>query len=141
MRKKWTPEEDQIIIDARNAGLQYKQIVPLLPDRNLRTISVRGASICPTKSLKPWTEEETLKFLDLVAENLSYEEIAKVLDRTYIAVKSKGSVCIKEGLMEYRERAGRTYSPAKEPERKNFSDLNQDEYNFVETGQYFFKFD
>lgn len=128
MRKKWTPEEDQIIIDSRNAGLKYKQIVPLLPDRNLRTISVRGHKITDTKSREYWSEEDRDNLKVLVQENVDYKDIAYILERTYIAVKTQASLLMKAGELDYRAGSSRVWKGLR---RENFPELTDEEFQSI----------
>jgi len=39
--------------------------------------------------LRPWTEEENARLMDLVEKKLPYREIAKMMDRSYSSIKSR----------------------------------------------------
>jgi len=39
--------------------------------------------------LRPWTEEENERLMDLVGQKLPYREIAKMMDRSYPSIKSR----------------------------------------------------
>lgn len=100
-RAKWTTEEDNILIEAKNNGLTYKEIVPLLPNRTFRSISVRGSEICPNiKANFRWTEEDEEKLIVLRQNSIPYDECAKILNRSLSAVKTKGYYLIKAGQLE-----------------------------------------
>lgn len=101
MNKRWTDEENAIIIQSRQEGKTYKQMMELLSDRSLRAISVQGNKLTPSSrpQLKMWTEAEELELIRLREIGTPYPEIAEILGRTYIAVKSKGSNLICDGSM------------------------------------------
>lgn len=136
MRKLWTTEENDLIKLMKGQGMTYQQMVPLLPDRNLRTISVQGAKLCPpSKSPKAWSKEEEEQLIQLRAEGVPYKEISEIMGRSYSAVKTKGSYII---TSKHPRTSPKT--PMAEQESRALSDLNDLELEYIETGQEYFKF-
>jgi hypothetical protein len=118
MRKLWTEEENDLIISMKTQGFTYPEMVPHLPDRNLRTIAVQANKLCPSKGHVPWSIEEEELLLKLKEEGLPYKEISAIIGRSYSAVKTKGSYLL-SGTQSKRDKL---------------------EYDFIETGQEYFKF-
>ena len=109
----------------------YKDIVPLLPDRNLRTISVRGHKIMQTKPKIPWSEEEIEYLIELMEEGkVAYINMVPIFNRTYIAIKSQGSLLIRAGKVCRRG----SISIDKEwlgLNRADFPDLTDEEFESI----------
>jgi len=100
-RKLWTLEENEIIINAKMAGMTYNEIVELLPHRTLRSISVQGAKICP--GIKPsgrWSDDDEAKLIDLREARTPFAKCAEILGRTIPAVKTKAQYLVAEGLIQ-----------------------------------------
>jgi hypothetical protein len=136
MRKLWTTEEDDKIKLMRSQGMTYPQMVPHLPDRNLRTISVRANKILPpVKSMKAWTQEEEDQLVQLREDKVPYKEIAEIMGRSYSSVKTKGSALI---TSKSPRPASKTYM--EEKKQVAFQELTELEAEFIETGQDYFRF-
>ena len=101
MGKLWTQEENELIVNGVNDGLNYKQIAELLPHRAYRSVAVQGNKLLGAlKRVTPWTEEQTLQLIELRDQGLSIPEIAEKMGRTYDNTKSKLSQLIKKGTID-----------------------------------------
>lgn len=86
MAKRWTQEEDELLLKLRKEGYTTKEMTVYLRDRTYAAIRSRIASIAPDNLNRPWTEEEKALVLKLKAENKPNKYIARAIDRTPRAV-------------------------------------------------------
>lgn len=103
MTKIWTDEKKQQILEMRNAGQQYKEIAAYFETTPANISSVvtkmkkEGYDIIKAR---PWSEEEEVYFLELKEAGRSYEDIAKVINKSYDSVKKKASELVRMGILE-----------------------------------------
>ena len=88
MAKRWTEEEDQLLLKLRDEGYTAREMVLRLEGRSHGSIRVRLASISKDSLRKPWTDEDKEKALELKKLGRSNKHIAIQLDRTVYAVQS-----------------------------------------------------
>lgn len=88
MAKRWTPEEDALMLKMREEGYTAREIAAALPERTYAAVRTRIASIAPDNRNRPWTEEEKQLVYKMKAEGKSNKVIARALDRTQGAVSS-----------------------------------------------------
>lgn len=88
MAKRWTPEEDELLLKLRKDGLSAREMTVYIRDRTYAAIRTRIAAIATDNLNRPWTEEEKAKVLELKSQNFNNKYIAKVVDRTPRAVAS-----------------------------------------------------
>lgn len=95
-RTRWSDHEDTVLKEKREAGFSTRQIVPFLPGRSVKAISLRYCTIKrrdvgavpPTNSNKPWSPEEKQRAIDmLTVDGLSLEVVSERLGRTKVAVQ------------------------------------------------------
>jgi transposase-like protein len=94
--EKWQPSEDTVLVEKRDAGLQWENIVPSLPGRSCHAASLRYGILKRGKSdtaslsnqRKRWPPEERQRALEMmVVDRLPIRNVAKSLGRTYRAVQ------------------------------------------------------
>ncbi len=104
VRNFWTESEDKILINAKINGYTYKKIhEELLPLRTLNSIRVRGSLLIKRgdllsnkiRSNKTWSQEEEQYLITLRIKDMSYKEIATLLNRTESSIKNKISLISK----------------------------------------------
>jgi DNA-binding NarL/FixJ family response regulator len=88
MAKRWTPEEDELLLKLRSEGFTAKEMTVHLRDRTYAAIRTRIAAIAPDNKNRPWTEEEKELVFQMKAEGKSNKQIARAIDRTLGAVAS-----------------------------------------------------
>lgn len=88
MARRWTPEEDELLLKLRKDGLSAREMTVYIKDRTYAAIRTRIAAIATDNLNRPWTEEEKAKVLELKSQNFNNKYIAKVVDRTPRAVAS-----------------------------------------------------
>lgn len=88
MAKRWTEEEETLLLKLRAEGHSAKEMTAYLRERSYAAIRTRLAAIAPDNLNRPWTEEEKALVLKLKSENKSNKYIAKAVDRTASAVSS-----------------------------------------------------
>ena len=88
MAKRWTEEEDAMMLKLRNEGLTGREITAMMPERTYSAVRTRLAVITSDNLNRPWTEEEKALVLKLKSENKSNKYIAKAVDRTASAISS-----------------------------------------------------
>lgn len=86
MAKRWTKEEDELILRMREEGFTYKEISARLVGRSDSATKNRLATISPTNLRRRWEEDEIKLAFKLREEGHSNKYIAKVLGRTPSAV-------------------------------------------------------
>ena len=86
MAKRWSKEEDELILKMREEGFTNREIASRLPDRSEAATKNRLATIAPDNLRRRWTEEEKQKAFELKEAGHTNKYIAKQLDRTAQAV-------------------------------------------------------
>ena len=86
MAKKWTEEEESLIIKLRDEGLSVKEITLRLPGRTASAVRVKAAQIA--KKSTNWTTADKKLLFELKSQNKSANYIAKALNRTPNAINS-----------------------------------------------------
>lgn len=86
MAKRWTQEEDELLLKLRKEGYTTKEMTVYLKHRTYAAIRSRVASIAPDNLNRPWTKVEKDLVLKLKTENKSTKYIARAVDRTPKAV-------------------------------------------------------
>lgn len=88
MAKRWTEEEDALLLQLRSEGFTAKEMVPRLEGRTHAAIRTRISAIAPDNKNRPWTNEEKQLVYKMKAEGKSNKQIARAIDRTLGAVSS-----------------------------------------------------
>ncbi|KAM0701233.1 hypothetical protein Q7P35_011594 [Cladosporium inversicolor] len=96
--KYWEPHEDAVLTEKREAGMQYKETLPFLPDCSL--MAARGRHVALKKLQgdagavprhnrgRRGSPEEIQRVTDMVlVDGLPFEEIAKIMGRTGSSVQ------------------------------------------------------
>lgn len=86
MAKRWTEEEDRLLVGFRMEGFTAREIAVRL-NRTEDAVRVRLASKAKTR--ERWTPEEVEKLLKLKLEKYTNRKIAYELGRTTRAVEAK----------------------------------------------------
>jgi transcriptional regulator len=86
MAKRWTPEEDALILQLRDQGYTAREIALRLVGRTYSATRTRLAAISDDNLRKRWTKEEIDLAFKLKEEGRSNKYIAKQLNRTVSAV-------------------------------------------------------
>lgn len=95
--KYWEPHEDAVLMEKREAGVDYKEIVPFLPGRstsaarNRHTVlkHLQGDAGARHNNGKRWSSEERKRVIDMVlVDGLPFKDIAKILGRTYESIQT-----------------------------------------------------
>lgn len=86
MAKRWTKEEDDLILKLRKEGYTTREMTLFIKDRSYAAIRTRVATIATDNKNRPWTEEEKELVLRLKSENKPNKYIARVVDRTPRAI-------------------------------------------------------
>lgn len=86
MAKRWTQEEDELILKLRKEGYTAREMTLFIKDRSYAAIRTRVAAISTDNKNRVWTEEEKELVLRLKAENKPNKYIAKAVDRTPRAI-------------------------------------------------------
>lgn len=85
MAKRWTEEEDALLLKLREEGFTAREMT-LRIDRSYDSIRVRLAKIATDNLRKPWTEEEKEKAIELKKQKRTNKSIAYELGRSNNAV-------------------------------------------------------
>lgn len=88
MAKRWTPEEDALLLKLRAEGYTAKEMVHFVKERTYAAIRARISSIATDNLSRPWSSQETERALELKSQGKSLKYIARVLDRTPRAIGS-----------------------------------------------------
>lgn len=91
MAKRWSPEEDQILVTLRTEGFTAREIALRL-DRSEDAVRVRLAA--KVKTRVRWTKAEEELLVQLKDEGKSSRQIAFKLGRTTRAVEAKSKELI-----------------------------------------------
>ena len=86
MAKRWSPEEDELILKLRDEGLTAREISARLVGRTYSATRTRLAAISDDNLRKRWTKEEIELAFTMKEEGRSNKYIAKQLSRTVSAV-------------------------------------------------------
>lgn len=86
MAKRWTEEEDNLLLKLRQEGYTVSEMTHFIKDRTLAAIRSRISSIATDNKNRIWTEEEKALVIKLKSEGKSNKYIARVVDRTPRAV-------------------------------------------------------
>jgi len=87
MAKRWTPEEDELLLQLRKEGFTTKEMT-LRVERSEGSIRMRLAKIATDNLKKPWTQEEKDLAVQLKREGKSNKHIAYTLGRSNQAISS-----------------------------------------------------
>lgn len=88
MAKRWTPEEDELLLKLRSEGFTAREMAARLTDRTHAAVRTRISLIAPDNRNRTWTDEEKELVFQMKAEGKSNKEIARRVDRTLSAVSS-----------------------------------------------------
>lgn len=88
MAKRWTPEEDALLLKLRGEGLTAREIAQQVSGRTHAAIRTRLATIAEDNKNRSWTEEEKALLLEMKADGKTNKQIARALQRTQSAVAS-----------------------------------------------------
>lgn len=88
MAKRWTPEEDELLLKLRQEGFTAKEMASRLEGRTYAAVRTRIAAIAPDNKNRPWTDKEKQLVYEMKAQGKSNKEIARAIDRTLGAVTS-----------------------------------------------------
>lgn len=96
--KAWTWDEEQSLIDGVLSGESVMESSTRL-NRSTHSIDrkralLRSQGRLPNCRGKPWDSFEDAKLLRLVKQGMRYSEIARLLDRTQIAVKLRRKILL-----------------------------------------------
>ena len=86
MAKRWTEEEDALLLKLRSEGFTAREMTLYIKDRTFLAIQARVSAISPDSKNRAWTEEEITLALKLQAEGKPNKYIARAVDRTPRAV-------------------------------------------------------
>lgn len=88
MAKRWTPEEDELLLKLRSEGFTAKEMTVYFKERTYAGIRTRVATISPDNKNRLWTDEEKQVVFSMKNQGKSNKEIARTIDRTLGAVTS-----------------------------------------------------
>lgn len=88
MAKRWTKEEETLLLRLREEGFPTREMVRFFEGRTAASIRTRAAAIAKDKLRRKWTEEEKECALRLKAEGKPNKYIAKTLDRSVRAIEA-----------------------------------------------------
>lgn len=86
MAKRWSPEEDELLVKYRAEGFTAREIAVRM---NRTESAVKTRLAAKVKIRSRWTEDEEKRLLQLKAEFHSNRKIAYELGRTTRAVEAK----------------------------------------------------
>jgi len=87
MAKRWTQEEDELILKLRGEGLTAQEISTRLPGRTYASTRMRISKLAENINRK-WTEEEKALAIQLKENGHTTKFIAKQLNRTPGAIST-----------------------------------------------------
>lgn len=88
MAKRWTKEEDELLLKLREEGFTSREMALRLPGRTDSAIRMRLSAIATDKMNRTWTEEEKELAQQLKQEGRTVKHIAYKLGRSTNAVSS-----------------------------------------------------
>jgi len=86
MSKRWSPEEDELLVKLRDEGFTAKEIAVRV-DRTADAVRVRLSTVAKRRKL--WTKQEEELLIELKQKGLTNRRIAFELGRTTRAVEAK----------------------------------------------------
>lgn len=86
MAKRWSPEEDELLIKYRSEGFTAREIAVRM---NRTESAVKTRLAAKVKMRVRWTEEEEKRLLELKEAHNSNRKIAYELGRTTRAIEAK----------------------------------------------------
>lgn len=88
MARRWSEDEDALLLKMRNEGFSTREIAQRLRDRTHGAIRARLSTISTTNLNRLWSEDDIKTLFTLREEGFSLKYIAKLLGRTYTAVST-----------------------------------------------------
>jgi len=91
MKGKWTEQEVEILLLARKEKKSTKEIMLLLPNRSMQSISTKIAKLGLTRPAN-WSNEENFKLQNLIKSGLSPKQISngnELANRTYLSILNR----------------------------------------------------
>lgn len=88
MAKRWTTEEDELLLKLRSEGFTAREMTTQLRERTHAAIRARLATIAPDNLNRVWSEEEKALVFQMKSEGKSNKQIARHINRTQGAVAS-----------------------------------------------------
>jgi DNA-binding NarL/FixJ family response regulator len=88
MAKRWTPEEDELLLKLRSEGFTAREMTVHLRERTHAAIRARLGVIAPDNLNRKWTEEEKQLVYQMKAEGKTNKQIARTVNRTVRAIAS-----------------------------------------------------
>lgn len=126
MAKRWTPEEKQILINNRNAGIPYSEIPLDRPISSMKTIAANlmkeGLITNPHEHYKSWTEAEDLQLIQLRNENTPYKEIERILGRGPNSVRKRATILSNKGMLRLKDHPTSTFNRKPEVAKRVWKD-------------------
>lgn len=101
--KRWTQEEEQILLEGRRLGKTYKQIVSDLPGRSEKSLSLKYRTLEGADLRNYWTDAEDVKLTELYEQGLTAKQISIELSRPLEGLKTRISSKIKTGDLAPRQ--------------------------------------
>lgn len=86
MAKRWTEEEDELLLKLRREGYSTREMTLFIKERTHAAIRARIGTIATDNLNRRWTEEEKELVLKLKQEGKPNKYIAKAVNRTARAV-------------------------------------------------------
>lgn len=86
MAKRWSPEEDELLVKYRIEGFTAREIALRLK-RSVDAVRVRLADKAKTR--ERWTQADETRLLELKEQGFSNRKLAYELGRTVRAIESK----------------------------------------------------
>ena len=88
MAKRWTEEEDALLLKLRSEGFSTTEMYHYLRGRTVAAIRARINKIATDNLNRHWTQEEKDLVLQMKAEGKKNRQIARAIKRTPKAVES-----------------------------------------------------
>ena len=88
MAKRWSPEEDELLLKLRQEGFTAKEMTVHLRGRTYAAIRARLGVVAPDNLNRRWTEEEKELVFQMKEEGKSNKQIAKATGRTLGSIAS-----------------------------------------------------
>ena len=89
MVNKWTKEEDEFLVK------NYKSLKAIkcgeLLSKSAASVRTRASRLGITSSKRQWSEEDDEQLKTIISSGVSYDKIAKTLNRTYAAISARAS--------------------------------------------------
>ncbi len=88
MAKRWTLEEDELLLKLRDEGFTAREMTVHFKERTYAAIRTRIVAIAPDNKNRTWTEEEKQLVYSMKSEGKNSKQIARAISRTPGAVAS-----------------------------------------------------